>query len=127
MERRIFYHDTDAGGVVYYANYLKYMEEARTEFLEQKGLGVETFLDRGMLYAVRKCNLTYRAPARYGDTIICTAKLNKVTAAQLFFEQTITNKATGQLLVEGEVVLVSLSKDFKTMEIPEDLKNTLTG
>ena len=64
MEKRIFYHDTDAGGIVYYGNYLKYLEEARTEFLENKGLSVAIFRNRGLLYAVRKCSITYRSPAR---------------------------------------------------------------
>lgn len=127
MEKRIFYHDTDSGGVVYYANYLKYMEEARTEFLEQKGLSVEIFRKRGMIYAVRKCNVTYRSPARYGDILICDATLTKVTAAQLFFEQKIAHKNSGRLLVEAEVVLVSLSSDFKPAEIPEDLRKRLTS
>ena len=125
MEKRIFYHDTDSGGVVYYANYLKYMEEARTEFLERQGLSVELFRQRGMIYAVRKCSITYRSPARYGDILICDAHLKKVTAAQLFFEQKIIHKESGRLIVDGEVVLVSLSTDFKPREIPEDLRDRL--
>jgi len=126
MEKRIYYHDTDSGGVVYYANYLKYLEEARTEFLEQQGLSVEEFRRRGMIYAVRKCNVTYRSPARYGDVLSCNAVLIKVTAAQLFFEQKIFHKESSRLLVEADVVLVSLSKDFKPAEIPDDLRKRLT-
>ena len=125
MEKRMFYHDTDAGGIVYYGNYLKYLEEARTEFLERKALSVATFHQRGFLYAVRKCAITYRSPARYGDTILCDAKLIKTTAAQLVFEQKIHDKATGRLLVEAEVTLVCLNKDFKPVQIPGDLKNGL--
>ena len=125
MEKRIFYHDTDAGGVVYYGNYLKYLEEARTEFLEKKGLSVETFLKRGMLYAVRKCTITYRSPARYGDTLLCEAELIKATAAQLIFDQKIFHKQSGRLVAEAEVSLVCLSRDFKPLEIPEDLKSKL--
>jgi len=125
MEKRIFYHDTDAGGIVYYGNYLKYLEEARTEFLEKRGLSVEMFHDRGLLYAVRKCNVTYRSPARYGDVLLCDAKLLKVTAAQLIFEQTIHHKKTGQLIIEAEVNLACLSKDFKPTPIPEDLREKL--
>lgn len=125
MEKRIFYHDTDAGGIVYYGNYLKYLEEARTEFLEKRGMSVEMFHERGMLYAVRKCNVTYRSPARYGDTIICDATLTKVTAAQLIFEQKIHHKKTGQLMIESEVTLACLNKDFKPIQIPEDLKEKL--
>ena len=125
MEKRIFYHDTDAGGVVYYGNYLKYLEEARTEFLEKKGLNVETFRKRGLLYAVRKCSISYRRPARYGEVLICEATLKNVTAAQLIFDQKIYDKKTHQLVVEAEVTLVSLNKDFKPTQIPEDLKAQL--
>jgi acyl-CoA thioester hydrolase len=125
MEKRIYYHDTDAGGVVYYGNYLKYMEEARTEFLEQKGLSVKALHERNFLYAVRKCNVTYRSPARYGDHLICTAELKEITAAQMIFDQKITEKGTDRLLVEAEVHLVSLNKDFKPIIIPEDVKEKL--
>jgi len=125
MEKRIYYHDTDAGGVVYYGNYLKYLEEARTEFLEKKGLSVAGFNKRGFLYAVRKCNVTYKSPARYGDTVVCEAKLVKTTAAQLVFDQKIHDKASGRILVEAEVTLVCLTHDFKPVQIPNDLKEKL--
>lgn len=125
MEKRIYYHDTDAGGVVYYGNYLKYLEEARTEFLEQKGLSVKDFQEQGFLYAVRKCSIAYKSPARYGDTVICDAKLTKISAAQLFFVQKIHDKKTGRLLVEAEVSLVSLDKEFKPAPIPDEIKARL--
>ena len=126
MERRIYYHDTDAGGVVYYGNYLKYLEEARTEFLEQKGLTVQQLRQDGFLYAVRKCSITYKSPARYGDTIVCDARLLDVKAAQLIFKQNIYDKGSRRLLVEAEVALVSLTHDFKPTPIPEDIKAKLS-
>ena len=125
MEKRIFYHDTDSGGIVYYANYLKYLEEARTEFLENKGLSVEAFRERGLIYAVRKCSIMYRSPARYGDILVCGAELEKITAAQLMFTQKIHHKETGRLIVESEVTLACLDKDLKPHQIPEDLRSLL--
>ena len=125
MEKKIYYHDTDAGGVVYYANYLKYMEEARTEFFEKLGFPIGSLLERNFLYAVRKCNITYKSPARYGDTVICDAKVKEVTAVQFIFDQTVVEKKTGRLLVEAEVSLVSLNRDFKPVPIPDDIKNRL--
>ncbi len=125
MEKRVFYHDTDAGGIVYYGNYLKYLEEARTEFLEKRGLSVFTFRDRGLIYAVRKCVITYRSPARYGDFLLCEAQLIKITAAQLIFQQTIVEKQTQRLIVEAEVSLACLNSEFKPVQIPEDLKTRL--
>ena len=125
MEKRIFFHDTDAGGIVYYGNYLKYLEEARTEFLENKGLSVADFKNQGLIYAVRKCSILYRSPARYGEILICTARLQKATAAQLIFDQLIQEKQSGRLIVEAEVTLACLNQNFKPTPIPEDLKTRL--
>jgi acyl-CoA thioester hydrolase len=125
MEKRIYYHDTDSGGVVYHANYLKYLEEARTEFLEEKGLSVVLLQERGMIYAVRKCHIVYKSPARYGDTILCHTQLKDITAAQLIFEQQIRDKPTSRLLVSAQVTLVSLNREFQPTVIPEDLKACL--
>ncbi len=125
MEKRIFFYDTDAGGVVYYGNYLQYLEEARTEFLEKKGLSVAMFKERGFLYAVRKVCINYKSPARYGDVLECTAELIKITAAQILFSQKIIQKNTGMLVVEAEVALACLNQDFRATQIPEDLKALL--
>lgn len=125
MEKKIYYHDTDAGGVVYYANYLKYLEEARTEFLENKGLDLALLRDRKFFYAVNKCSIVYRAPARYGDTIRVDTSLKEVTAVRMFFDQKIYDKKTQKLLAEAEVSLVSLDKNFKPTPIPEDLKRKM--
>ena len=127
MEKRIYYHDTDAGGVVYYANYLKYLEEARTEFLENKGLSVKLLQEQGFFYAVRKCSIVYRSPARYADTIIVDAELKEITAVQMIFEQKIYDKKTRRLIVEAEISLVSLEKDFKPAPIPENIKLKMLG
>jgi len=127
MEKRIYYHDTDAGGIVYYGQYLCYLEEARTEFLEKNVLSVEMFQKRGLFFVVRQCNVTYRSPARYNDTIICDAKLKKIGASQLIFDQKIHDKKDKRLIVEAEVSLVCLNKEFKPTPIPEDLKEKLAA
>ena len=125
MEKRIYYHDTDAGGVVYYGNYLKYLEEARTEFLEKKGLSVASFYERGLMYAVSQCSIDYRSPARYGETLICKAELKELTVVKLIFYQTIREKKTNRLVAEAQITLVCLNKDFKPTPLPEDLKRQL--
>lgn len=127
MEKRIYYYDTDAGGIVYYGQYLCYLEEARTEFLEKRGLSVEMFRERGYIYVVRQCNVGYRSPARYGDTVVCDAKLKKLGASHLVFDQTICDKKDGRLLVEAEVMLVCLNKDFRPTPIPDDLREKLAA
>lgn len=125
MEKRIYFHDTDSGGVVYYGNYLKYLEEARTEFLEKRGLSVAQFQQQGLMYAVSHCSIYYRSPARYAEALICEARLQKATMAKLVFAQTIHEKTSGRLVAEAEVTLVCLNKDFKPTAIPEELKQRL--
>ena len=126
MEKRIYYHDTDAGGIVYYGQYLCYLEEARTEFLDNRGLSVETFKQRGLLYVVRQCNVSYRSPARYGDILLCDAKLKKMGASQLVFDQTIHDKKDGRLIIEAEVSLVCLNMEFRPTPVPDDLREKLS-
>ena len=127
MEKRIYYYDTDAGGIVYYGQYLCYLEEARTEFLEKRALSVEGFKERGFLFVVRQCNVSYRSPARYGDILLCGAKLKKMGASQLVFDQTVHDKKDGRLIVEAEVSLVCLNKEFKPTPIPDDLREKLAS
>lgn len=70
MEIRIYYEDTDCGGVVYYANYLKYFERARTQYLEERGLSVAALRHQETQFLVVHAELDYRSPTRYGDTLI---------------------------------------------------------
>jgi acyl-CoA thioester hydrolase len=125
IERQIYYHDTDAGGVVYYANYLKFLEEARTRVFEDLGLGVKAFAERGLIYAVRYCNVAYKSPARYGDVVVCDARVIKVTGAQVVFAQRVWHKADSRTLVEADVGLVCLDRDFKPHPLPDDLRERL--
>ena len=126
MEKRIYYHDTDAGGVVYYGNYLKFLEESRTEYIEDRGVSVREKDQEGFLYAVRQCNVTYKSPARYGDTVICEAEITKISAAQIYFKQRVIKKEDNTLLIEADVTLVSLTRDFKPTPIPDDVRDKLT-
>jgi len=125
MEKKVYYHDTDAGGVVYYGNYLKFLEESRTEFLLEKGLNVKDFHEKGIFYAVKECHIRYQAPARYGDVLKLTANIKKTSAFRIFFHQTIAHKESGRILVDADVTLVCLDKTFKPQPIPEDLLSRL--
>ena len=69
IEIRIYYEDTDCGGVVYYANYLKYFERARTQYLEDCRLSVMDLMNAGRVFVVVHAEIEYRAPARYGETL----------------------------------------------------------
>ncbi len=125
MEHHVYYHDTDAGGVVYYANYLKYLEEARTEWLAKRGVVLRDWVAKGITFAVYECNVRYKSPARYGDTIVSSAKLKEHSPVKLTLTQAVRIKASQRLLVEAEVTLVCLDQNFKVMKIPEQIQNVL--
>lgn len=126
MEKMIYYHDTDAGGVVYYANYLKYMEEARVEFFNQRGLSESSMESGPVFFPVRSCVITYYKPAWYGETIRCSAEVQRATAARVVFQQRVVNAKTGELLTEAEVTLACVdARSFKPIRIPDDFQARL--
>ncbi len=122
MKRRIYYHDTDAGGVVYYANYLKFMEEARIEFFTQRGLSVTEHNGKVLFYPVKECSIQYKKPARFADEIECGAQVIDLSKATITFLQQVKNAQTGLVLVEAKVTLVCVNEQFRPMPIPEDVR-----
>jgi len=123
MEKKIYYHDTDAGGVVYYANYLKYLEESRTELLREKGVDIAKLAGSGILFVVRKVEIDYKAPARYADTLTITASINKIKSATLEFAQSINRG--DQTLVVAKTQLVCINSNFIPQAIPEEVNQCL--
>ncbi len=101
---RIYWEDTDAGGIVFYANYLKFFERARTEWL--RALGVSQHLLReqaGGMFVVSETSVKYHQPARLDDELIVTAALQEAGRAALVIEQQATQKANGALLCRGSI------------------------
>jgi len=123
MKKKIYYHDTDAGGVVYYANYLKYLEEARTELLREEGVNIGELADKGILFAVKRTEINYKAPARYADTLTIMASISKVKNASLEFTQSI--RRGDQTLVEANTQLVCINSNFIPQAIPEEVSQCL--
>jgi acyl-CoA thioester hydrolase len=116
IDKRIYYHDTDSEGVVYYANYLKYLEEARTEHLLSLGIDLRDLKKEGALFAVADLKIKYRRPAKYGDRLRICSEISKLTPASILFSHKITREEA--LIIECETKLVSLGRDFKPMIIP---------
>lgn len=123
MEIRVYYEDTDCGGVVYYANYLRFMERSRTEFLRQQGIDQIEFQQQGLFFVVVDAHVKYRSPARYDDLLTVDSSVIEISSMMVTFETTIKRK--GSLLVKGEVKLVCMNKDGKAVRIPEKIKNVL--
>ena len=124
---RIYYEDTDSGGVVYYANYLRFMERARTERLRRLGFSQEQLKNEaGLLFAVHKLSITYQRPASLDDLLQVTAQIERVRKTSLEFNQTISNAATEQCLCEGQVRIACLDADsFRPKAIPDYLLREL--
>ena len=106
MQIKIYYEDTDCGGVVYYANYLRYMERARTEYLAVKGLSVKNLMDEGTIFMVHRVEIDYKAPARYGDTIEIETWVRDVSRATMFFEHIMREKSSRRVFVECRAKMV---------------------
>lgn len=123
---RVYYEDTDASGIVYYANHLKYAERARTEMLRALGLDHPTLLGRfGLVFAVRRCSADYLAPARLDDALEVTTRLARLGGAAIDLRQEISRD--GCLLVRLEVRLALLSRDLRPARVPEELRERLTA
>lgn len=118
LRKKIHYHDTDCGGVVYYANYLKYFEEARTEFLLEKGIDIRELSKKGTLFAVKGVVVDYKAPASYGDSIIILTELSNIKNASMEFSQQV--KGEDKILVLAKTQLVCIDNNFQPKVIPAD-------
>jgi acyl-CoA thioester hydrolase len=117
MEVRIYYEDTDCGGVVYYANYLKYFERARTQYLEDRGLSVARLMEGGTVFVVVHAELDYRAPARYGETLVIDTTISDLSPASFTFAHVIKEKNSGRVVVEGHARLAATDGNGKVKRI----------
>ncbi len=124
MQRRIYYHDTDCGGVVYYANYLKFFEEARTEFFEQRGVFMTELSRAGTLFVVYRQEVTYKLSAVYGDLLEVATVIYAIQAAKIDFGHTVKNQQ-GKLICEARTIMVCVDGHLKPKPVPQDLSQAL--
>ena len=115
---KVYYEDTDAGGVVYYANYLKFLERARTEALSTIGLSNLQIKDKfGALIIVKSCNIEYKKSAKLEDELKIRSFVKSVSKTSFFMNQIITNGET--TIVEAQVHLVFVNDKGKPVKVPE--------
>jgi acyl-CoA thioester hydrolase len=125
MEIKMYYEDTDAGGVIYYANHVKYMERGRTEYLNTLGISLPRLMEQGELFTVIDLELHYRSYAQYGDVLVVETRLRELAAAFLIIEHRMKEKNSGRLVAEGSTKLVCVSARGKAKRIPRDMRTTL--
>ena len=121
---RVYYEDTDLGGVVYYANYLKFMERARTEWLRALGVDQSALLaERRLIFVIVRAEVEYRQPARFDDLLCVTAALVARRRTTMTFGQTIhRGERDGPILITGRVEAACVDADsFRPRPIPSEI------
>ena len=119
-EVKVYYEDTDSGGVVYYANYLKFLERARTEALFSIGYSNNKIQqDFYSLIIVKSCNIEYKKPAYLEDELTIRSFVKSITKTSFFMNQIITRN--NEVIVEAQIHLVFVNKDGKPIKIPDQI------
>jgi acyl-CoA thioester hydrolase len=122
---RIYYEDTDCGGIVYYANYLKYFERARTHYLEERGLSVAWLMKEGTLFVVVHAEVDYRSPAHYGDRLSIETVVSDISAASFTFSHVIRERESQRVVVEGSARLAATDGNGKVKRLDKALVTVL--
>ncbi|MCO7571358.1 tol-pal system-associated acyl-CoA thioesterase [Pseudomonas chlororaphis] len=120
---RVYYEDTDAGGIVYYVNYLKFMERARTERLRHLGFAQSQLAGENLLFVVHSSEARYHAPARLDDELLVSAHVTELNRVSLRFTQQVRRATDNALLCEGQFLVACVRADtFKPRAIPDALR-----
>ena len=118
---RVAYQDTDSGGVVYYANYLAFMERGRNEYLREKGRSIGQYHEDGIFFIVVEVNLKYKAPAVLDDMLIIETWIEEGKRSSAIFRQRVMREQDGKLLVEGDIRIACINDRLKPTRLPEEL------
>ena len=123
---RVYIEDTDAGGIVFYGNYLRFFERARTDFLRRVGIEQSSTIETNMIFVVRHVSVDYKLPARLDDILAVSCSEKTIRPTRVVFRQSATRSSDGANLVNGEVEVVAVSVDtLKPRALPEKLLNAL--
>ena len=124
-ETKVYYEDTDVGGVVYYSNYLKFLERARTEMINSIGLSNKKLLEEHKtLIIVKSCNVEYLSPSKLEDRLQIYSSIESINKASFVMIQDI--KKDDDLIVKAKIKLVTVNNEGRPIKIPSVLKNKLT-
>jgi acyl-CoA thioester hydrolase len=123
IEKRIYYHDTDAGGVVYYGSYLEHLEEGRTEYLRSLGIDTAEYARKGIIFPVVRLEIDYKKPALYGDTVRVFSRIEKVGNASVNIIQEV--KRGEEALVSARITWACVNNSMKPVRVPEEIRNKI--
>ena len=129
LEVRVYYEDTDSGGVVYYANYLKFIERGRSEFLREMGFEQDQLIKyQGVVFAVKSLQAEYLLPARFNDLLGVHTEVKKSRRASLIFSQKIRDLKQNKVLFVAQVTVACLDvQNFKPHAIPSNILEKING
>ncbi len=126
VKYRVYYEDTDAGGVMYYANYLKFFERSRTDFLRHLGISQQELIEKEKLaFVVRRCELDYLRPAKLDDFVEVTVVVEKINAASIIMTQEMRKDEMVMARLRVEIASVDVSS-FKPKKIADHLRILLS-
>jgi acyl-CoA thioester hydrolase len=125
MEVRIYYEDTDAAGVVYHANYLNFLERARTEYFRDRGLLVAELAAAGHIFPVVRMEIDFIAPARHDDLLRIVTKPEQCSGSSFTVRQQIFRACDDRLLVNALVKLACVGPDLKARRIPKEVRQVV--
>lgn len=125
MKIRIYYQDTDCGGVVYYANYLVYFERARTEWLSELGFSVRDMMKDNLYFVVSRAETDYLKPAAYGDTLDVSVKVVKLSRASMDLAYEVKKEST--TVVKGFTRLVAVDSSMRVRPLPPAMREKLSS
>ncbi len=121
FECKVYYEDTDCMGVVYHANYLRFLERARTEYVSETLRNIAEYHDRGLYFMVHKVEIAFHSPARLGDSLVVRTWIDKTTRYRVIVKQIIIRKGqTRDYLTTASITLVAVGTDGKLLEIPNE-------
>ena len=117
---RVYYEDTDMGGIVYHANYLRFIERARSDWVRGIGVDQNAMREAGLIYVVRRIEADYLAPAKFDEELLVTTSLHAVTPARMALIQEVTRD--GQPLFRAEVTIVCITTGGRPARLPAEIR-----
>ncbi|AHD01642.1 tol-pal system-associated acyl-CoA thioesterase [Leisingera methylohalidivorans] len=117
---RVYYEDTDMGGIVYHANYLRFIERARSDWVRGIGVDQNAMREAGLIYAVRRIEADYLAPAKFDEELLVTTSMHNVTPARMTLSQEVTRG--GQPLFRAQVTIVCITTGGKPARLPAEIR-----
>ncbi|MBU1090467.1 MAG: acyl-CoA thioesterase [Candidatus Omnitrophica bacterium] len=125
MQKKIYYHHTDCGGVVYYGKYLEFLEEARTEFLAERGVLIKELAEQGILFVVVRQEIDYKMPAFYADILRIETQITNISKVSMEFSCLLKNQ-NDKIISQAKTILACVDKNLKPKPIPTEIRSKIS-